>query len=80
MWANFITEDGNNDRVTDTPSYIEGRKHTGGYFACVALNMLNRNMMLSAEPEDADKLKRGHFGNALMYAAIVLQVSYHLII
>ncbi len=71
-WANYIKE--GPDGIADTPSFIEGSRHIGGYYAAIALNLINRNMILSAEPEDSEKLKRGHFGNALMYAAVVLQV------
>ncbi len=71
----FYSEEGiSNDHVADVTSYLQGRKDQGPYFGLLALNMLNRNMMLSAEPEDTDKLKRTHFVNAFMYAATVLQV------
>ncbi len=71
----FYSEEGlSNDRVADVTSYLQGKKDHGTYLGLVALNLLNRNMMLSAEPEDTDKLKRAHFGNAFMYAATALQV------
>ncbi len=71
-WSNYVVDAP--EGIADVPSFIEGSTHIGGYYACCALNMVYRNMMLSAEPEDSENLKRVHFGNALMFAGIVLQV------
>ncbi len=72
--SNVISEQ--DGAVKDIPSYILGSKDIGHYYAAVALSLVNHQMMLCEEPDNVDRLKRGHFGNALMYGLIVLQVRY----